>query len=511
MEFFCGKGASLVYGEDGNYRTGTVPMFKDGKIINVDCSKAIDMRNLNGYIIMTSDTQVSGNIQNYSNIDTLNIADNSYASITNHEGYNIKTINIGIGSRANIDLGNGSKTTVNNRGFIDTLTTGKNSSLLLYNYGEINAVNIGEDGTADIYNYNYIYEITGGNISNKDSLLGINVTNYGHIVRIQTGAYSTNEVFNYGEGYVDWLVTGYGNSSTTDGGTKKVSGEGNIYAKFKTEATVTCANKTYYHVKEILKDPANSENFLLIQTDGKKIIITKDMLDKGLRYRAKEGGEGGILPNEKYKKNIKDIKLTDEMKKAGVKIVTKNDVQYYDFTEVIKEMLTNNAEICKEHRPKMSGTQMLSNAAIALQWFHNKVNHNADWDIKMPKHWIEQFPALKDFDVKDDKNNFNKFIFEGELITAEDLGNITYGYFGRSMGFGDTLLYAGGGYAAVGNNADDKRVYDPSAYYGDTKQDHNMIEKGIDLYNAYYQGDKPVFDPNINTIKILFKGYDIIK
>ena len=137
LEFYFGKGASLVYGEDGNYRTGTVPMFKDGKIINVDCSKAIDLRNQNGYIIMTSDTKVSGNIQNYSNLDTLNITDNSYASITNYKGSYIGTLNTGANSY----------TKVNNYGVMDTINSGKNSSLLLDNYGKINkGIIIGENG-----------------------------------------------------------------------------------------------------------------------------------------------------------------------------------------------------------------------------------------------------------------------------------------------------------------------------------------------------------------------------
>ena len=226
LEFFCGKGASLVYGEDGNYRTGTVPMFKDGKIINVDCSKAIDLRNQNGYIIMTSDTKLSGNIQNYSNLDTLNIADNSYASITNHKGGYIGTLNTGANSY----------TKVNNYGVMDTINSGKNSSLSLDNYGKINeGINIDENAIAIINNYNqdidpgtgqYVIGIT--NITGKSNSK-INVFNYGGIGEIHTGDYSENVIFNESkEAYVNWLETGLDNSSTTDGGTKKVSGNGEL-------------------------------------------------------------------------------------------------------------------------------------------------------------------------------------------------------------------------------------------------------------------------------------------
>ncbi|WP_162178048.1 hypothetical protein, partial [Ruminiclostridium cellobioparum] len=125
----------------------------------------------------------------------------------------------------------GSNVTINNYGIMDTITTGKNSSLTLNNYGTVkNEVRLGENATAVIVNNKgaYIKDVIGGNITDKNSQKGINATNYGEIHYIQTGAYSTNEVFNYGEGYVDWLETGVGNSSTTDGGTKHYSGQGNV-------------------------------------------------------------------------------------------------------------------------------------------------------------------------------------------------------------------------------------------------------------------------------------------
>lgn len=125
----------------------------------------------------------------------------------------------------------GSNVTINNYGIMDTITTGKNRSLTLNNYGTVkNEVRLGENATAVIVNNKgaYIKDVIGGNITDKNSQKGINATNYGEIHYIQTGAYSTNEVFNYDGGYVDWLKTGYGNSSTTDGGTKYYSGQGSV-------------------------------------------------------------------------------------------------------------------------------------------------------------------------------------------------------------------------------------------------------------------------------------------
>ncbi|WP_313563416.1 hypothetical protein, partial [Ruminiclostridium cellobioparum] len=92
---------------------------------------------------------------------------------------------------------------INNYGIMDTITTGKNSSLTLNNYGTVkNEVRLGENGTAVINNYKgaYIKDVIGGDITDKNSQKGINATNYGEIHYIKTGAYSTNEVFNYGDG-----------------------------------------------------------------------------------------------------------------------------------------------------------------------------------------------------------------------------------------------------------------------------------------------------------------------
>ncbi len=202
-----------------------------------------------------------------------------------------------------------------------------------------------------------------------------------------------------------------------------------------------------------------------------------------------------------------NITLTDDMGNAGVKIVSIDGIEYYDFSKQVNKMILNNAQVCIENRSD-GGNDYLLEIYKTLQWFHNQVNHNAPWDLKRTGRWNEQLPELKDFNIRDSNGNFTKFVLNGDVIAAEDLGNITYGYWGRAIGFGETLIYAGGGYAAVGNNADDPRIYDQKQFYGDAENDHIMIEKGISWYNSAFKDDKPVFNPNLDIIKILFKGYD---
>ena len=43
------------------------------------------------------------------------------------------------------------------------------------------------------------------------------------------------------------------------------------------------------------------------------------------------------------------------------------------------------------------------------------------------------------------------FFFQGQYITREELGNITYGYLGSVMLIPDFILYIGGGVAAAGD------------------------------------------------------------
>ncbi len=130
----------------------------------------------------------------------------------------------------------GSNVTINNYGIMDTMVSGKNSHLVLNNYGKVNnEIRIGENGTAVINNFNEEKDpVTGNYVIGINKVTGeknskINAFNYGGMGEIHTGDYSKNEIWNMNEkSYLNWLKTGYGNSSTTDERTKKRSGQGTI-------------------------------------------------------------------------------------------------------------------------------------------------------------------------------------------------------------------------------------------------------------------------------------------
>ena len=115
------------------------------------------------------------------------------------------------------------------------------------------------------------------------------------------------------------------------------------------------------------------------------------------------------------------------------------------------------------------------------------MDHHAEWDIKDPDRWAEKFPNVPQPTKK------SKVTVLEEEATSEDLGNLAYGYLGTAMGFSPKTLYLFGGVAnyyhgGIGNmtvkdlfDSLDKALAD-NEYYGDDKNDHLWIEKGIELY-----------------------------
>ena len=153
-----------------------------------------------------------------------------------------------------------------------------------------------------------------------------------------------------------------------------------------------------------------------------------------------------------------NLTLTDEMKKVGVKIVTIDGKQYYDYSEPINTVFWNAAVEASNHKGD-------------LNWFKSKVNHSADWDIKRKEPWEKTvgtpFPGSYDA----------KIIVNGSLTTPEELGNMMYGYTGTAADISETVLIAGSMYAASiwGVVTDkDKRTNEFN--------DHDIIRKGIQWY-----------------------------
>jgi RHS repeat-associated protein len=179
----------IRYSDPTGHQTVTLVDSLVGAIFDVDSSEA-DSWLHSGCRIYEEGDIFFGNVDNYSNTNVvINVLAGSNTTITNHESYNIETIN----------TGDNSNTTIKNMSIIDTINTGKSSSLVLNNYGRVNdIVSIDENGTAQIFNYEggYIKNIKGGDIDSKDLGIGMDIFDFGDIDYVFTGKNSTNLIIN---------------------------------------------------------------------------------------------------------------------------------------------------------------------------------------------------------------------------------------------------------------------------------------------------------------------------
>lgn len=179
---------------------------------------------------------------------------------------------------------------------------------------------------------------------------------------------------------------------------------------------------------------------------------------------------------------------------AGVRIATIDGKQYYDYTIPVNNLFSNAVTLCENHRcmnwtqycewgfdllsglfePKIEEHLIMQYGS--LYWFFTQVNTGCAWDIKLPDRWAEALPGIPFLATA--------FVFRGMIITAEDLGNIMYGYTGRATGFGPVTLYWGGG-AAKRKDLNHPDLTVPPLY-GDDQNDHDNITLGINLFLADY-------------------------
>ena len=122
-----------------------------------------------------------------------------------------------------------------------------------------------------------------------------------------------------------------------------------------------------------------------------------------------------------------------------------------------------------------------ANEALAhpldFEWFYNMVNHECPWDVKLKEQWEMEFGIVF---PEETGEVWVEFMGEGYILTPEEIGNIMYGFTGSAAWYPPQVLYAGGGVAASGYIGALKSGY---PYWGDSPEDHESIEKGIELWN----------------------------
>lgn len=180
---------------------------------------------------------------------------------------------------------------------------------------------------------------------------------------------------------------------------------------------------------------------------------------------------------------------------AGVSTKKVNGIWYFDYTDAMNKVLTENEKVVLEHQIPLYEDyvaevgknltwfgRLVYNYNSAYQakrinellWFASMVKPNAEWDIKVEERWEAIFGDGSFY------GNQFRFVFDDSVVTPEMMGNITYGYWGKALGVSDEMLYLGGGVANAGIEI--WKLLDE--YYGESEEDHLSVKWGIEYYNA---------------------------
>ncbi len=119
----------------------------------------------------------------------------------------------------------------------------------------------------------------------------------------------------------------------------------------------------------------------------------------------------------------------------------------------------------------------------SMKEFYEQMKTGGPMDIKVEEMWEDMFGNSAPF-------TRDPFIFEGEAITADELGNINYGYVGTALGYSEEVLLAGGGFAhskAIARSSGNNERYFiviglSQENFGERPEDVIRIKQGIELY-----------------------------
>ena len=129
---------------------------------------------------------------------------------------------------------------------------------------------------------------------------------------------------------------------------------------------------------------------------------------------------------------------------------------YLDRTKDVKRVLRENYEQAKRWGWELDGPFE----------FYDAVKDGGKWDYKLHPDGSEWIPRNGVFSVN------------GKKMTAEQLGNINYGFTGSVLGFPAPVLHMAGGFVAIKNSGIN---WEDWWYDFDSKEDAEMIQLGIDM------------------------------
>jgi hypothetical protein len=154
---------------------------------------------------------------------------------------------------------------------------------------------------------------------------------------------------------------------------------------------------------------------------------------------------------------------------SNIKTTVINGETYLDYSEAANTMLIDHATETQKHAWTIND----------LNWFNSMVKGGAPWDIKLQKNWG---PAMSNTLYLGTSGTFAVY---GQPMSADDLGNLHYGYVGKALGYGIDFFSKAAGAANIRDNqgvslpvAMAKALEAGPPGYGDKSGDNDWIRQG---------------------------------
>ena len=164
-----------------------------------------------------------------------------------------------------------------------------------------------------------------------------------------------------------------------------------------------------------------------------------------------------------------DMKEQEALYRDRLTAFLNRDISYYteipDVTERLREIM-RTAE--KEMNDYTYYLGMMADATddSSVMYFRRMVTDHGPYDIK---YWPEFL-------------SHSLFVFDGEIVSRDALGNILYGYLGKTQNFSDLSLRAFAGLNQM-RKASLGEIISSFRSFGDDERDQERILQGIRIYN----------------------------
>ena len=232
-------------------------------------------------------------------------------------------------------------------------------------------------------------------------------------------------------------------------------------------------NQTYDKRVEILQKKLSDLGYLDMSRGGWGYYgnntinaVNRYKKDKGL---GNTGNDYGVVGKQTW--NSLGLLCREQVDiDSGVKIVTLGSKQYYDMTDAIKNAL----KLAKPQFEKVSKENIWNK----YKYFIGEVCNTGTWNLKY--NYGETWTKTLNVSLNTYSANDGKFLFNGHIYTAEDIGNITYGYLGTAAGISEKMLMNG----SLAYHAKNHLGVDFFEGLKNEYNDEQLIQQGIDMYNG---------------------------